>query len=90
MYGGDATVDVRSPVHAQHLTRQRRSVAVVCREIIRQCRARGLKAASRGTVLRRIAQLDPVTATSVQGRRRRGPGVFGGSEDADVAGGFGH
>jgi putative transposase len=35
----------------------------VCREITRLCRVRGLQALSRGTVLRRIAQLDPVRAT---------------------------
>ena len=61
------------------LTRQRRSIAVVCREITRECRARGLRVPSRGTVLRRIAQLDPVrSATAREGadaaRSRRSAG----------------
>ncbi len=53
---------VREVLRTRYLTRQRRSVAAVCREITRQCRARGLRVPSRGTVLRRIAQLDPVAA----------------------------
>ncbi|WP_410790406.1 recombinase family protein [Kribbella sp. C-35] len=54
---------VRQVLQARYLTRQRRSVAAVCREIARLCRVRGLQVPSRGTVLRRIAQLDPARAT---------------------------
>ena len=54
---------VRQVLQARYLTRQRRSLAAVCREIARLCRVRGLQVPSRGTVLRRIAQLDPVRAT---------------------------
>ncbi|MQA64059.1 MAG: DDE-type integrase/transposase/recombinase [Actinophytocola sp.] len=57
---------VRDVLRARYLTRQRRSVAAVCREITRQCRARGLRVPSRGTVLRRIAQLDPVKTVSAR------------------------
>ena len=34
---------VREVLRTRYLTRQRRSVAAVCREITRQCRARGLR-----------------------------------------------
>jgi putative transposase len=54
---------VRQVLQARYLTRQRRSVASVCREITRLCRVRGWAVPSRGTVLRRIAQLDPLQAT---------------------------
>jgi putative transposase len=42
-------------LQTRYLTRQRRTVAPVCREIARECRVRGLRVPSRGTVLRRIA-----------------------------------
>lgn len=75
----DVEAIVREVLRSRYLTRQRRSVAAVCREITRQCRVRGLHAPSRGTVLRRIAQLDPVkTTTARQGqdaaRSRRSAG----------------
>jgi putative transposase len=57
---------VREVLRSRYLTRQRRSVAAVCREITRQCRACGLRVPSRGTVLRRIAQLDPVKTVSAR------------------------
>ena len=57
---------VRVVLRARYLTRQRRTVASVCREITRECRARGLRVPSRGTVLRRIAMLDPVRTTSAR------------------------
>ncbi len=57
---------VRDVLRTRYLTRQRRPVASVCREITRQCRVRGLPAPSRGTVLRRIAQLDPVRTVSAR------------------------
>lgn len=50
----------------RYLTRQRRSVAAVHREIARQCRARGLCIPSRGTVVRRIARLEPVSSTTAR------------------------
>jgi putative transposase len=53
-------------LRTRYLTRQRRTAASVCREITRECKARGLRAPSRGTVLRRIARLDPVTAVSAR------------------------
>lgn len=51
------------------LTRQKRSIAAVHRDIIAVCRAQGLPAPSRMTVERRIAQLDPVEQVT----RRQGP-----------------
>jgi putative transposase len=57
---------VREVLRSRYLTRQRRTVAAVCREIARQCRVRGLRVPSRGTVLRRIAQLDPVRSTTAR------------------------
>lgn len=57
---------MREVLRTRYLTRQRRSVAAVCREIVRQCRVRGLRTPSRGTVLRRIAQLDPVKTTTAR------------------------
>ena len=52
-----------------YLSRQRRSIASVHREIARVCRLRGLAVPSRGAVQRRIADLDPVMAR----RARAGP-----------------
>ena len=60
---------VREVLRTRYLTRQRRTVASVYREITRECRTRGLRVPSRGTVLRRIARLDPVkTVTAREGR----------------------
>ncbi|MFF1818401.1 Mu transposase C-terminal domain-containing protein [Kribbella sp. NPDC058245] len=65
----DVEVIVQQVLQARYLTCQRRSVAAICREITRLCRVRGLKVPSRGTVLRRVAQLDPLKATQArQGR----------------------
>lgn len=57
---------VRDVLRSRYLTWQRRSVAAAHREIARQCRIRGLRVPSRGTVLRRIAQLDPVKSTAAR------------------------
>ncbi len=57
---------VREVLRTRYLTRQRRTVAAVCREVARECRVRGLPVPSRGTVLRRIARLDPVRAVSAR------------------------
>lgn len=51
------------------LTRQKRSVAAVHRDIVSACRAQGLPAPSRMTIERRIALLDPVEQVT----RRQGP-----------------
>jgi len=56
-------------VRRRYLTRQKRSVASVCREIGRVCRSRGLPVPSRGSVVRRIAKLDPLMEISA----REGP-----------------
>lgn len=66
---GEVEAIVREVLQKRYLTRQRRSVAAIVREIARACRVRGLPGPSRGTVLRRIAQLDPVGAmTAREGR----------------------
>ncbi|MFI2373206.1 Mu transposase C-terminal domain-containing protein [Streptomyces sp. NPDC018833] len=57
---------VQEVLRTRYLTRQRRTVAAICREITRQCRARGMQVPSRGTVRRRIARLDPVASTSAR------------------------
>jgi putative transposase len=62
----EVEVVVGEVLRAWYLTRQRRTVAAVCREIARQCRIRGLRVPSRGTVLRRIAQLDPVKSVAAR------------------------
>ena len=80
---------VREVLRTRYLTRQRRTVAAVYREITRECRVRGLRVPSRGTVLRRIARLDPVKAVTARegrdaaracgrpaGRRPRSPGCW--------------
>ncbi len=56
----------REVLRTRYLTRQRRTVAAVCREVARECRVRGLRVRSRGTVLRRIARLDRVRAVSAR------------------------
>ncbi|WP_406277094.1 DDE-type integrase/transposase/recombinase [Nocardia sp. NBC_00881] len=53
---------VRKVLRTRYLTRQRRSVAVICREIDRECKMRGLPPPSRSSVQRRIGRLDPVKA----------------------------
>ena len=60
---------VREVLRARYLTRQRRTVASACRDIARQCKVRGLRVPSRGTVLRCVAGLDPVKAVSARERR---------------------
>ncbi|WP_435828997.1 Mu transposase C-terminal domain-containing protein [Nocardia beijingensis] len=60
---------IRSVLRTRYLTRQRRSVAVICREIERECRMRGLPVPSRSAVGRRIGKLDQAKATRArQGR----------------------
>jgi putative transposase len=60
---------VREVLRARCLTRQRRTVASVCRDIAGECTVRGLRVPSRGTVLRCVAGLDPVKAVSAGERR---------------------
>lgn len=60
---------VREVLRREYLTRQKKTVAVVCRQVTRACRAQGLQPPSRGAVERRIARLDPVESA----RRRQGP-----------------
>jgi transposase InsO family protein len=57
---------MREVLRTRYLTRQRRTVASVYREITRECKVRGLQVPSRGTVLRRIARLDPVKTVSAR------------------------
>ena len=57
---------IREVLRARYLTRQRRTVASVSREITRECTIRGLRVPSRGTLLRRIAMLDPVKTVAAR------------------------
>ncbi|MEV0291895.1 Mu transposase C-terminal domain-containing protein [Kribbella sp. NPDC050820] len=63
---GDVEAVVREVLRKRYLTRQRRSVASVCRDIDRECKVRGLRSPSRGSVLRRIAELDPAASASAR------------------------
>lgn len=62
----DVEAVIQEVLRKRYLARQRRSVAAVCRDIGRECKVRGLRPPSRSSVLRRIAELDPVTATSAR------------------------
>lgn len=62
----EAEAIVAEVLRRRYLTRQRRTVAAVHREIARQCRVRGLRVPSRGTVMRRIARLEPVSSAAAR------------------------
>ncbi|WP_162958252.1 DDE-type integrase/transposase/recombinase [Nocardia yunnanensis] len=62
---GEVEAIVRRVLRSRYLSRQRRSVAVICREIDRECRMAGLRPPSR-SVARRIGKLDPVKATTAR------------------------
>jgi putative transposase len=57
---------IAEALRTRYLTRQRGSVASVHREIKRVCRSRGLRVPSRGTLERRIAELDPVAVMTAR------------------------
>ena len=59
---------IRELLHKRFLTRQKRSKAVLYRDIVQACKARGVPVPARNTVEKRIARLDPVEL----GRRREG------------------
>ncbi|WRZ87900.1 helix-turn-helix domain-containing protein [Streptomyces sp. NBC_01007] len=59
---------VQDVLHRRYLTGQRRPVAAICKEIARQCRARGLRVLSRELVVRRISQSDPVDSMTARQR----------------------
>jgi putative transposase len=63
---GEVEAVIREVLRTRYLTRQRRTVAVVHREIRRVCLGRGLPVPSRGTLMRRIAKLDPVATTTTR------------------------
>lgn len=60
---------IREMVRKQFLTRQKRTMAAVYRDIAAACRARELPVPARNTVERRIRAMNPVEV----GRRRGGP-----------------
>lgn len=51
---------IREAIRTHYLSRQRRSVAAVYREVARLCRLQGLPLPSRGSLVRRIGQIDAV------------------------------
>lgn len=55
-------VVIREVLRKHYLTRQRKKITAIHREVIRVCRTRGLPAPSRGVIVRRIAALDPLAA----------------------------
>ncbi len=63
---GEVEAIVRDVLQKRYLTRQRRTVAAIVRKITRECRVRGFPSPSRGAVLRRIAQLDPVSSAAAR------------------------
>ncbi|MCZ9884729.1 DDE-type integrase/transposase/recombinase [Arthrobacter sp. B2a2-09] len=75
----DAVEDlVGELVRKQFLTRQKRTLAAVYRDIVAACRTRGLPVPARNTVERRIRALNPVEV----GRRRGGPDAVRGLQSA--------
>lgn len=78
---------MREVLQQRYLSKQRRSVAVVHREVVRRCRARGLRVPSRGTLQRRIAKLDPVMRVSArEGAEATRPLASAGGTSASVEG----
>lgn len=78
---------MREVLQQRYLSKQRRSVAVVHREVVRRCRARGLRVPSRGTLERRIAKLDPVTRVAARdGAEATRPLASAGGTSAPVEG----
>lgn len=73
-------------IRFRYLTRQRRTVTAVYKEIVRQCRMRGLAVPSRGTLERRIAQLDPVATTAARHGAGVAVGGWGAAGDRGVVG----
>lgn len=78
---------VQRVLETRYLTRQRRSVAVVHREISRECVSRGLVSPSRGTVERRVALLDPARSVAArQGRNAARSLVAAGGQVPEISG----
>lgn len=87
--GGRLPVEVegvlREVLVSTYLTRQKRSVASVHRELTRVCRSRGLPAPSRGSLDRRIARLGPLASASArEGREATRPLSSAGGEAPPV------
>jgi len=53
---------IREVLQTRYLTKQRRTLSAVHREVARVCRARGLPVPSRGVLQRRLDRLDPVAS----------------------------
>ena len=69
---------IREVLRTRYLSRQRRSMAAVHREVTRVCLSRGLPAPSKGAVVRRAAKLDPAAAVAA----RQGPDAAGARRSA--------
>ena len=57
---------LREVVRSRYLSRQRRSVSAVYREVARMCRVRDLPVPARNTLVRRIEMLDPLAVASAR------------------------
>ena len=64
----EVEVVVRELIRTYFLTRQKRTQAALYREVLRVCRMKGLRAPSRGSIIRRITRMDPHTVA----KRREG------------------
>jgi hypothetical protein len=69
---------IEDVVRRKYLHRQKLTLAAVHREVVRTCRAQGLRAPARNTVANRIARLSPGQVANARGGGRR-PGLPVGS-----------
>lgn len=69
---------IREVLRTRYLSRQRRSMAAVHREVARVCLSRGLPVPSKGALVRRAAKLDPQAAAAA----RQGPDAARGRRSA--------
>lgn len=57
---------IREVLRTRYMTRQRPTLAVVYGDVVRPCRAQGLRVPARNTVASRIALLDPVAVAQAR------------------------
>src|SRR6266568_3267762 len=78
---------LREVVRSRYLSRQRRSVSAVYREVVRLCRVRGLPVPARNTLVRRIEMLNPVAVASArQGADAARPRRSAGGQPPEIEG----
>jgi putative transposase len=78
---------LREVVRSRYLSRQRRSVSAVYREVVRLCRVRGLPVPARNTLVRRIEMLNPMAVASArQGADAARPRRSAGGQPPEIEG----